>query len=540
MLCKAQKSNTVINDAVYFDIYGAEVTNLKNAKSFQIIKRDSLVEYKAVLKSYFVNGKLKTEAGLINDASFASKDRAGRLQSFVMDKDEKTKWMLDGKYKEWYENGQLKVDIDYKDGLFVGRLTTYWENGKIKRREVYNEKGVKTNAECFSRDGLLTNYTPFFKVGNINCGEYSSFETFLSENIKYPLSLNDSKENGIVLLYSYFDKRGKMFKHIVRYGLHPELNQEAIRVVNKLKNNLTPAERDGETIPYVYLLPIRFSLPKYSVDILENANPKDSIYYDKYGFILKTGTDAVSIEQIIPVENNTDLLFRRVFNKSRNIQSECTIDKLLTISNIKTKYNNLNSNTSIPTKSLINMNQVLSGKSFLWQDNGNLKSKLNYLNDKLDGQQYYFDEKGAISQRAVFKNGKLIDGNIPKEKPKDYVYSVIEKMPQFPGGESELLNYINRNVKYPISAQEAGISGKVIVRFVVGDDGSIGTVDVLRSVQSDMDNEAVRVIKSLPRFTPGMQNGQNVAVWYTLPITFKLETNTIIDQTSPFQQRFPR
>ncbi len=102
------------------------------------------------------------------------------------------------------------------------------------------------------------------------------------------------------------------------------------------------------------------------------------------------------------------------------------------------------------------------------------------------------------------------------------VYTVIEQMPQFPGGEKELLKFIANNIKYPVVAQEKGIQGRVIVRFVVSKTGQVDRVEVIRSLDSDCDKEAVRVIKLLPKFIPGKQNGENVAVWYTLPITYKL------------------
>lgn len=96
-------------------------------------------------------------------------------------------------------------------------------------------------------------------------------------------------------------------------------------------------------------------------------------------------------------------------------------------------------------------------------------------------------------------------------------------MPQFPGGDAALMKYIASHMQYPPMAQEQGIQGKCIVQFVVTRNGSVGEVKVVRSLSPDCDNEAKRVVRSLPRFTPGKQNGQPVNVWYTLPVTFKLQ-----------------
>jgi periplasmic protein TonB len=124
-------------------------------------------------------------------------------------------------------------------------------------------------------------------------------------------------------------------------------------------------------------------------------------------------------------------------------------------------------------------------------------------------------------------NGKVdiadVKQAVTQEDVEEKVYTVIEQMPVFPGGETELLNYINKNIKYPVIAQENGIQGKVILRFVVSKTGQVDKVEVIRSLDPACDKEAVRVVKTLPKFIPGKQNGINVAVWYTLPVTYRLE-----------------
>lgn len=97
-------------------------------------------------------------------------------------------------------------------------------------------------------------------------------------------------------------------------------------------------------------------------------------------------------------------------------------------------------------------------------------------------------------------------------------------MPSFPGGNAAMMRYINANLHYPQMAQDNNIQGKVVVQFVVEKDGSVGEVKVARSVDKELDAEAIRVCKLLPKFSPGRNaNGDAVNVWYTLPITFKLQ-----------------
>jgi protein TonB len=99
----------------------------------------------------------------------------------------------------------------------------------------------------------------------------------------------------------------------------------------------------------------------------------------------------------------------------------------------------------------------------------------------------------------------------------------IEQMPNFPGGEEKLLKFISKNLIYPENAKKEKIEGRVICRFIVNRDGSVSDIKVVRSLDTSCDTEAIKVLKLLPKFIPGKQNGKNVRVWYTIPITFKLE-----------------
>ena len=109
------------------------------------------------------------------------------------------------------------------------------------------------------------------------------------------------------------------------------------------------------------------------------------------------------------------------------------------------------------------------------------------------------------------------------EEEDNVVFQVVEKMPSFPGGDAELFKYLSQNVKYPVIAQENGVQGRVICQFVVNRDGSIVDVEVVRSVDASLDKEAIRVIKSMPKWSPGQQRGKPVRVKYTLPVNFKLQ-----------------
>lgn len=111
--------------------------------------------------------------------------------------------------------------------------------------------------------------------------------------------------------------------------------------------------------------------------------------------------------------------------------------------------------------------------------------------------------------------------NEPDEVPEE-VFMVVEEMPQFPGSEKALMEFIYQNVRYPERAKENSIQGRVIVKFAVMADGKVSRISVLKGVDPDIDNEAIRVISLLPEWKPGLQGGKPVNVWYNVPVTFTL------------------
>lgn len=109
-----------------------------------------------------------------------------------------------------------------------------------------------------------------------------------------------------------------------------------------------------------------------------------------------------------------------------------------------------------------------------------------------------------------------------EEVDENFVFVTVEKMPEFPGGQSALLKWISDNVSYPPIAAENGIQGRVSCNFVVEPDGSVSNVEIARGVDPNLDKEAIRVLKKLPKFTPGEQRGKPVRVKFSVPVRFKL------------------
>lgn len=132
-----------------------------------------------------------------------------------------------------------------------------------------------------------------------------------------------------------------------------------------------------------------------------------------------------------------------------------------------------------------------------------------------------FDVKGNDEAAGEVLKAKEV---IAQEKPvEEKVFDVVEQMPQFPGGDAALFEYLSTHIKYPTIAEENGVQGRVIVTFVVERDGSITDVKVVKSVDPSLDKEASRLVAGMPKWIPGKQNGSAVRVKYTVPVTFRLQ-----------------
>ena len=129
------------------------------------------------------------------------------------------------------------------------------------------------------------------------------------------------------------------------------------------------------------------------------------------------------------------------------------------------------------------------------------------------------DEDEVIEEVVINVDSELEEEDVEEEE----VFLSVEENPEFPGGTAKLLEYVQKNLKYPMMARESDIQGRVFVGFVVEKDGSISNVQVLRGIGGGCDEEAVRVVQTLPSFKPGKQRGNPVRVAYTLPIVFKLQ-----------------
>ena len=289
---------------------------------------------------------------------------------------------------------------------------------------------------------------------------------FISRNVKYPAEARDKHVQGRVILTFIVEKDGSISNVRVARPVDPSLDAEAIRVVQSMPK-WEPAKQRGQAVRVRYTVPIQFRLQG------DNSVAPDPKTSDKD--VMVVGYDSKTQEKPI-VEMQKRLVVRD------------DIKPLM----------------------------IIDGKEVTSLDNidGNDIASMTVLKNPESLKK--FGEKG--------RDGVILITTKAHEKTSsgEDALEVVEEMPEFPGGEIELMKFISRNVKYPDDAKEAGKAGRVIVKFVIDKDGSISDATILRSVYPSIDAEALRVVNAMPKWNPGKVKGEPVKVKYTLPLTFSL------------------
>jgi TonB family protein len=169
-----------------------------------------------------------------------------------------------------------------------------------------------------------------------------------------------------------------------------------------------------------------------------------------------------------------------------------------------------------------NNNEYAEDDKFTQEEASELNDQLAQLATEAVKLHEQWDDKDCLGVSMEELAFKIVDGDLVSHE----IFQIVEVMPQFPGGEPKLMEYISENIQYPQKAIESGIQGRVFVGFVIEPDGSVSNVKLLRGIGGGCDEEAMRVIKSLPRWEPGKQRGKAVRVAYQLPVFFKLTYDT--------------
>ena len=309
-------------------------------------------------------------------------------------------------------------------------------------------------------------------------GGEDSMWRFIHAHIRYPDSAANHNIQGRVVLGFVVNENGSLSDITVKKGLTWDLDSEAVRVVKQL-SHFNPGKQDGKPVKVSYVLPLTFKLK------IDSARRQPKLYDSMPEF---PGGKAKMMEFI-----------------SSNIQYPHDAE-------------------------MFNVQGVITVK-FMVAEDGHLSDFVVPLN----GDPSLVRESLRVISlmppfKPAMKDGKPVKA--PYSLPIGFKLSSdskgldtvkLDKYPQFPGGDTAELGFMNRNIKYPVDARDKDIQGIVVVAFIVNEDGSLSDFRILKSIQKDLDAEAMRVAKMLPKFKPAMREGKAVKAVFEFPINFKLK-----------------
>ena len=382
-------------------------------------------------------------------------------------------------------------------------------------------------------------------------GGMEAMMKFVASNIQYPQDAIDEGLEGRIMVSFVVEKDGLVSNVKVLKGVCESIDEEAARVVRGMPK-WKPGMKDGKPVRVSYQIPIVFKLGqlnnehKTTVKTIiagddehsckaSTATYPDNPAEDK----MQPDKDGVYqiVEQMPEFPGGTDALMKYVVSnikypqdaidegKSGRVFVSFIVERDGYVSNVKVKKGICESIDKEAVRVISSMPRWYAGMHKGEPVRVSYMMPIKFEARDLTGDS----ETDAAMVRMEDENGHSyhIDRSVETTKTKmqpdkNGVYQIVEEMPSFPGGEQALIDYVSKNVVYPQEARDKEISGRVFVSFVVEKDGSVNEVKVMRGIGGGCDEEAVRVIKSMPKWKPGKQEGKPVRVSYMMPINFKL------------------
>jgi len=341
-------------DTIYISKTGIKSKDRSLMDTYEIIKTDTSNANRATITKYFKSGQLKSTVEGINERSIKSGGYKTGLQSLEMYND--IRWLFDGEYKEWYESGELYKKIGYKKGGNYQDALYFWANGKIKRKEIYDEqKWTFISGECFDKDGQQIAFYPVYTDSEFKKGNYSSLSQYYLKNVRYPKNAIKRKLTAQIAVFIQFDNTGKLIDAFVRHPFDHDLDSAAIALAKTAEQLNKPPTLDGSSIAQQQMIVLTFNLPKFAEEIIVKANGADSVYVDKSGYQISNQKKAFFVLLFKPVVGSNDELFYKVLDKNRRLVSSSRFSKFNFFKIFHSLFKDPLKNTPLSTKSVIDI-----------------------------------------------------------------------------------------------------------------------------------------------------------------------------------------
>ena len=412
---------------------------------------------------------------------FSDKDSETRINKWVS---EKTNGMIGG----------LATSLDSKETMRACNTLYFKGYWKYPFKDISGKD--QTTIKTFTQDDgkkVLVNMMQrqkYFK--------YTHNDTLQVVSLPYENRSRDTLHQRNFSMYVFLPRRGKTLDDVVKY-LHSHSLAELSKTMNQQDVDVRlPRFTSGVT------LDLKSVMRSLGVRHLDDFSGISKDYMELSGVIQQAkiivneqGTEAAALTEAISVCGWAQPHYVAIFNANHPFIYMIVCDD---------------------TNTIYFMGEYTKG---MVQENGEWMVKESTLSDEKEDTEENlreWDNAGC----EVLKAKEVIATEPVRPNPKK-VYDVVEQMPSFPGGMKAMMDYLARNIRYPANAKNDLIEGRVILQFIVDEKGRLSDVKVVRSVEPSLDAEAVRVVKSMPRWNPGMQNGKAVKVRYTLPVTFRLQ-----------------
>ena len=412
---------------------------------------------------------------------FSDKDSETRINKWVS---EKTNGMIGG----------LATSLDSKETMRACNtlyFKGYWTH-PFKDISGKDQTTIKTFTQDDGKKVLVNmmQRQKYFK--------YTHNDTLQVVSLPYENRSRDTLHQRNFSMYVFLPRQGKTLDDVVKY-LHSHSLAELSKTMNQQDVDVRlPRFTSGVT------LDLKSVMRSLGVRHLDDFSGISKDYMELSGVLQQAkiivneqGTEAAALTEAISVCGWAQPHYVAIFNANHPFIYMIVCDD---------------------TNTIYFMGEYTKG---MVQENGEWMVKESTLSDEKEDTEENlreWDDTGC----EVLKAKEVIATEPVRPNPKK-VYDVVEQMPSFPGGMKAMMDYLARNIRYPANAKNDLIEGRVILQFIVDKKGRLSDVKVVKSVEPYLDAEAVRVVKSMPRWNPGMQNGKEVKVRYTLPVTFRLQ-----------------
>ena len=512
------KRNLIQKDTLYFDDHNNELPTKENATELTLRWTDPANEHRKIINSFYISGKLKEEFFQIDNPQFDFSKKPPHW--YYKDKATGHMWYMHGMRRAWYENGQLRREVEFQHGNISGKLITYWDNGQIKRTN-RDGSGNTIPTKCFDRTGKEVPVYPMASTGKYDDGK-TTVSDYLIEHIVYPKEALDKAIEGSVEVVINIEPDGTVGNARTIKSDHPLFDAELKRVLKSMPK-WSSGSYDGEPVSYVSSAKYTFKLPALHTDWLSKVSKQDTTFYDNIGKVVLAKRYCNSYEILSPDLVDSTKAIERVYSMSGKVRSEKYFFKADLIQTVKDSMEVLNYINIFTNKEINMMRRKIEGRYREWFENGQLSKDFQVENGRKNGKLNFYWDNGTPRRNDVYSNGELISGTCYDKAGNVITHFDVDMQATFPGGKDAMDNYIRTNLQYPKNSIQNNTQTTVIVNFVLDINGRINRIWISKSTDKELKTEAIRLVRNMPKWLPELKDGELVASIQKVAINFSLK-----------------